>query len=701
MKLRSLFWGFVISCFVSACQPARPTSPPASLPRGAAATVAPVSPVVQPSPTVASPTVTVTPSAAIQWPEKKITVHNAEGLRVLQTWGKGRVEQVFGSPEQGSVVVFGAHQVTVYHQDLLTPAYVLQDVQAAEVSFTSQLLVTTHPGSSGQATSVKIRDLATGEVRAEVAYQVTEYRDYRYMTLEAARQGGLSDVVGLAFSPDGQVLSVGFLDGALKVWNLQPEPTELFHQKYKHGPGYTAFSPSGKVFMVGVGQWWSYTDRMEGALSLHELLFYRFPEMTLLKRMTSSGPDSYDLSLIPGGPAVESMLIGQGLNLHQVNLESGEITGTLQVGQTVEMIWPAEDGRNLQVYTVDESQGYPYQYEKITVSLETWEAVNREEVGQLSKLKPRYLQPPLIAHGHLPPLTNLQVLENEIVAWGQYGEVPFWWFPVENQVTSFPIPEGLSIAFSARDQKLITCKNGTLTLYSINGQPETFTLDEVKTCEKILLNHGGDQLAVVSGAELWLTNLEGTQLRYLQGNHQKVTSIAFSEDDTLFSAGTFGDYDIAPETFFWNAKTGLPVGQTRYPEDPTQKPIKGQPVLQRDSASILGLSLSRDNTLAVTFTENIRIWEIATGKQVGMINYDVDNYIAVGAISPDNRLLVLGDSKGQLRLWSLDTMSEIQTLAAEFLTAHDGPIQTITFNQAGTAILTGGADGRLHLWGLR
>ena len=122
--------------------------------------------------------------------------------------------------------------------------------------------------------------------------------------------------------------------------------------------------------------------------------------------------------------------------------------------------------------------------------------------------------------------------------------------------------------------------------------------------------------------------------------------------------------------------------------------------MERDAADVLNLLISADNTMGITFTENIRIWDISTGKQKGFIPYVDNAFTQTGAISPDQTLLVLGDENGQLHFWDLQKMTGVAVLAKKFINAHTGPVNAIAFNHEGTAILTAAEDGIVRLWGI-
>src|SRR5262249_34523352 len=63
------------------------------------------------------------------------------------------------------------------------------------------------------------------------------------------------------------------------------------------------------------------------------------------------------------------------------------------------------------------------------------------------------------------------------------------------------------------------------------------------------------------------------------------------------------------------------------------------------------------------------------------------------ALSPDDRLLVMGMDDGTLRLWNPATGEVVNTLDA-----HAGPVWSIAFNADGTRMATASDDGLVKVW---
>jgi WD40 repeat protein len=91
-----------------------------------------------------------------------------------------------------------------------------------------------------------------------------------------------------------------------------------------------------------------------------------------------------------------------------------------------------------------------------------------------------------------------------------------------------------------------------------------------------------------------------------------------------------------------------------------------------------------------------RLWDLATGRSIGTIDLpDGDNFIynIAFAFNPQGNLLAIGNGSGMLLLWDVDSGTLIRQLSA-----HQMPLWTLDFHPAGHTIASGGHDGIVKLW---
>ncbi len=106
--------------------------------------------------------------------------------------------------------------------------------------------------------------------------------------------------------------------------------------------------------------------------------------------------------------------------------------------------------------------------------------------------------------------------------------------------------------------------------------------------------------------------------------------------------------------------------------------------------------------------KTIRIWEVRTGKQI--VSLQSDNEIECIAISPDNSLLLSGDTNGNIHLWHLvnimrglvliksqDTSREEPIFPRKF-EGHNDTVNSISFSPDGELFASCSDDGTIIVW---
>ena len=106
--------------------------------------------------------------------------------------------------------------------------------------------------------------------------------------------------------------------------------------------------------------------------------------------------------------------------------------------------------------------------------------------------------------------------------------------------------------------------------------------------------------------------------------------------------------------------------------------------------------------------KTIRIWDVRTGKQIASLQ--CDNDIECIAISPDNSLLLSGDTYGKIYLWRLvdimrgfvlikskDTYREAPIIPVKF-EGHNDTVNSISFSPDGELFASASNDGTIIVW---
>lgn len=109
--------------------------------------------------------------------------------------------------------------------------------------------------------------------------------------------------------------------------------------------------------------------------------------------------------------------------------------------------------------------------------------------------------------------------------------------------------------------------------------------------------------------------------------------------------------------------------------------------------NISAIAYAQNDLLAtLSYGEVIKIWSCESGKVLRVIE-GYNRLIGANAFSPDNKLLLLGDSGGRIRVWDILNHKYNQTIQA-----HTGPIWMISFSPDGRTFAATGDDRIIGLW---
>ena len=152
-----------------------------------------------------------------------------------------------------------------------------------------------------------------------------------------------------------------------------------------------------------------------------------------------------------------------------------------------------------------------------------------------------------------------------------------------------------------------------------------------------------------------------TEIDALTGRTEPVWSVTFSPDGkALASAGGRS----APEIVLWNVDERREIAASTYTE-----------------ARLIGISFSPDSrTLASAGYDYgaIYLWDVATGKKRNItVTGHTDAVItATASFSPDSKTLASGSEDETVRLWDVETRTQIGTLSGPCRSGHKREFQS-------------------------
>jgi WD40 repeat protein len=211
------------------------------------------------------------------------------------------------------------------------------------------------------------------------------------------------------------------------------------------------------------------------------------------------------------------------------------------------------------------------------------------------------------------------------------------------------------------------------------------------------------------------------------GDPRYVTDVAFSPDGRRLATGGFDDsariWDVATARQLARVDHSLPVNRVAFSEDgdlvasaevcysstPCDQVAvvlsaaeNGQTrTLLPHEATVTALAFAKVGARLATgtFAGKVRVWDTASGAEVGGFDFDSGNEVRALSFSPDGSLLAVGEGcpsfstcKAAVRIWDVAAESVAREVT------HDDGVRALCFDSGGGTLVTTSSDRTVRAW---
>ena len=425
--------------------------------------------------------------------------------------------------------------------------------------------------------------------------------------------GNKRQVLGMAFSPDGNLLAIGTRYGDVTLWNLK----DFTHSTLREATGdfarSVAFSPDGRWLAV--------------AMLTQEVEIWDVQERRLIERLrghtwevnaVAYSPDGSQLASgcqdgtirfwDPHPPTIQKLMLevrwGQNMKAGLPTfspdsrwMAAAMANGDMHIVDTTTTDWSAR--------TVLTNAGLPITFSRDASALLTLES----EASTLRRW-----------NAASKALLSTTRLETTNVTWGYLSITP--------------------------DGNLLALANnrGPIEIFETRTGRRIDRLERRGLIDSIELSRDGEYIAIGTGNSGLLWNIDARRPMWTgKGHRDRVFSIRFSPDQKMIATASW-DSDVR----LWDVATGKELA-----------------VLTGHKAAVLNCAFSPDGRTLATKSDDrtIKFWNLATFREVASISLDYTGNIQGNflAFSPDGQILTANDSGPGLRCWRASTLAEIDT----------------------------------------
>jgi WD40 repeat protein/transcriptional regulator with XRE-family HTH domain len=456
----------------------------------------------------------------------------------------------------------------------------------------------------------------------------------------------LSGIDSVAFTPDGERLATGGVDGKIRLWQVADGKQLLTIQGHQSWILSVSFSPDGLILASGGEDF--------------TICLWDVASGECLRTLEGHRNSIFSVCFSPDGQTLASGDEDSTIRLWDV--ASGQCLRTL-VGHSGR-VWAisfSPDGQTIASGSND-------------ATIRLWSVQN----GQCVKTLQGHVGG-IRAVSYAPSAGFADRPEGQIIACGGDDAAIRLWNVQDGQCLG--VLHGhtsviQAISYSPDGQILASGSfDGTIRLWHMQtGQCLKVLQGHTQAIRSVNFSPDGQTLASGSydfSIRLWNVQ-RGQCIKVLRGNSSGVRSLRFSSDGQSLVSGST-DQSIR----LWNVQDGQCRG-----------------VLQGHAGWIHAVSLSCNGQSLVSGStdQTVRLWNIQEGKCFRVLQGHTSWVLCVN-FSPDSQTIVSSSQDTTVRLWDVQTGQ-----CRRVLQGHSAWVWSVGFSSDGQSLLSGGSDRTVRLW---
>ena len=520
--------------------------------------------------------------------------------------------------------------------------------------------------------------------------------DVETRTVRTTLVGHTDNVLSVSFSPAGNTLASGSEDRTARLWDVDSGEQIAILSGHIRGVNRVSFGRDDKTLAS-----FSHEDG-----NVHEWdVATGFPKFTISgHRSFGASPERKDVIFSPDGKTLASIGSNDGA-IHLWDVATGRqrasLNGCLGVGQYIrsvnfspdgktlasagsdEMvrIWDVASGREIAVLKHDRSVSSV----SFSPDGKTFASQDRDQVRLWDVYT--WTEKSVLSHFSLVRSVSFSPDSRTLASTvSGNNEVHLWDIDTGKRIGALTghTEWVASFSFSPDEDSRILASggvDGTVRLWNVDTMKETGSLEHTGIVYSVSFSPDGKTLAS-AGDTLRLWNLDTMkEIGALIGHSDWVSSVTFSPDGKALASvgGRRGDRELV----LWDVEGRREIAWYEHISDD------------------ISISFSPDSKTLASMSYDygaVYLWDVATGKKENITVTRHTDDVTTASFSPDSKTLASGGKDETVRLWDVETRTEIGTL-----NGHAGWVTSVSFSPVRDSdmLASGGYDGTVRLWDVK